>query len=106
MLSLGMEGASGLHYLIEVIRARSSGRSAALSCHHHVVPFALAILSFGGLGYVLLLVLAWPIIMLGGHRLFLTSIPVSHVEEVFYRFQYLRDSFLSRSGSLTPFLKD
>src|SRR6266542_957849 len=86
MFPFGMEGASRFHYLSEVIRARRPRWSAAHGCCHQVIALALLTLLLGGLCIVLLLILAWPIIILGGHRLLLAGISVDHVEEVFYRF--------------------
>src|SRR5207244_9170069 len=86
VLPFGVEGASGFHYLSEVVRARRPRWSAALSSRHQIIALALLSLLFGGLRVILPLVLAWPIIVLGSHRLLLAGIPVGHVEEVFYRF--------------------
>src|SRR6266540_4010734 len=83
----GVEGASGFHYLSEVVRAWRPRWSAALSSRHQVVALALLSLLFGGLCIVLPLIWAWPIVILGGHRLLLAGILVGHVEEVFYRFR-------------------
>src|SRR5438105_1841481 len=83
----GLVGASGFHYLSEVVRARRPRWSAALSSRHQVITLALLSLWFGGLRIVLPLVLAWPIVVLGGHRLLLAGIPIGCIEEVFYRFR-------------------
>src|SRR5438105_6840980 len=83
----GVEGANGFHYLSEVVRARRPRWSAALSSRHQVIALALLSFWFGGLRIVLPLVLAWPIVVLGGHCLLLAGISVSHIEEVFYRFR-------------------
>src|SRR5436190_17655971 len=64
----GVEGASGFHYLSEVIRARRPRWSAALSSRHQVIALALLSFLFGGLRIVLPLILEWPIVVLGGHR--------------------------------------
>src|SRR5438552_4053045 len=64
----GVEGASGFHYLSEVVRARWPRWSAMLSSRHQVIALALLSLWFGGLRIVLPLALAWPIIVLGGHH--------------------------------------
>src|SRR6266540_4884032 len=80
----GVEGASGFHYLSEVVRARRPRRSATLSSRHQVIVLALLSLWFGGLRIVLPLVLAWSIVVFDGHRLLLAGIPVGNVEEVFY----------------------
>src|SRR6266542_3224628 len=87
MFPFWMEGASGFHYLSEVICARRPRWSAALNNHHQVIALAFLTFLLGGLCIVLLLVLAWSIISLGGHRLLLASISVDHVEELFYRFR-------------------
>ena len=87
MFPFGVEGASGFHYLSEVVRARRPRWSAALSSRHQVIVLALLSFWFGGLCIVLPLVLAWPIVVLGGHRLLLAGISVGHIEEVFYRFR-------------------
>src|SRR5438132_2502760 len=63
----GVEGASGFHYLSEVVCARRPRWSATLSNHHQVIALALLSLWFGGLRIFLPLVLAWPIIVLGSH---------------------------------------
>src|SRR5437868_7750910 len=82
----GVEGASGFHYLSKVVRARRLRWSVTLSSRHQVITLALLSLLFGGLCIVLPLILAWPIVVLDGHRLLLAGIPVGHIEEVFYRF--------------------
>src|SRR5438128_2770494 len=71
----GVEGASGFHYLSKVIRARRPRWTATLSSRHQVIAPALLSLWFGGLRIVLPLVLAWPIVVLGGQRLLLAGIP-------------------------------
>src|SRR5207237_5754602 len=71
----------------EVFRARRPCWLAALSSCHQVIALALLSLLLGGLCIVLPLILAWPIVVLGGHRLLLAGIPVGHIEEVFYRFR-------------------
>src|SRR6266540_2355551 len=86
MFPFGGERANGFHYLSEVVRARRPRRSAALSGRHQVIALALLSFWFGGLRIVLPLVLAWLIVVLGGHRLLLAGILVGHIEEVFYRF--------------------
>src|SRR5438105_11121998 len=78
VFSFGVEGASGFHYLSEVVCARRPRWSAMLSSRHQVIALALLSLLFGGLRIVLPLVLAWPIVVFGGHSLLLTSIPVGH----------------------------
>src|SRR5438105_14699759 len=70
----GMERVGGLHHFLEVVRVGNSTWSATLGCVHQFVTLALAILWFGGLNSVLLLILAWSIILFGGHRLFLIGI--------------------------------
>src|SRR5438132_4266490 len=75
----GVEGASGFHYLSKVIRARRPRWSASLSSRHQVIALALLSLRFGGLRIVLLLVLAWSIVILGGHCLLLAGISVGCV---------------------------
>src|SRR6266540_1159422 len=87
MFPFGMEGASGFHYFSEVVRARRPRWSATLSSCHQVIALALLSFGFGGLRVVLPLILAWPIVVLGGHRLLLAGISVGHIEEVFYRFR-------------------
>src|SRR5437016_6295220 len=67
----GVEGASGFHYLSEVICARRPRWLATLSSRHQVIALVLLSLWFGGLHIVLPLVLAWPIVVLGSHRLLL-----------------------------------
>src|SRR5437764_15492779 len=67
----GVEGASGFHYLGKVVRARRPRWSASLSSRHQVIALALLSLWFRGLRIDLLLVLAWPIVILGGHCLLL-----------------------------------
>src|SRR6266540_5240006 len=79
----GMEGASGLHYLGEIIHARKPRWSAAVSCRHQVIALALLTFLLRGLCMVLLLVLAWPTILVGGHGLLLAGVSVGHVEEFF-----------------------
>ena len=46
--------------------------------------------------------MAWPIVVLGGHRLLLAGIPVGHVEEVFYRFRLSSCQLLEQVGILDP----
>src|SRR5207244_8992708 len=48
------------------------------------------------------LILAWPIVVLGGHRLLLAGIPVGHVEEVFYRFWLSSCQLLEQVGIPDP----
>src|SRR5207244_81075 len=83
----GVKGANGFHYLGEVVRARRSRWSGALRSRHQVIALALLSFWFGGLCIVLPLVLAWPIVVLGGHRLLLAGISAGHIEEVFHRFR-------------------
>src|SRR5438128_9499589 len=44
------------------------------------------------------LFLAWPIVVLGGHRLLLAGITVGHIEEVFYRFRCSSRQLLKQVG--------
>src|SRR5438128_8200617 len=81
VLSFGMERVGGLHHLLEVIRAGSSGRPTVLSYRDHIITLALAIFGFGGLGDVLPFLLAWPVVVFGGHLVFLIGVPINHVEE-------------------------
>src|SRR6266511_3156215 len=97
-----MKGATGFHYLGEIIRARRPRWSGALSSHHQVVALALLSFRFGGLCIVLPLVLAWPIVVLGGHRLLLAGITVGHIEEVFYRFRCSPRQLLKLVGISDP----
>src|SRR5438105_4912995 len=98
----GVEGASGFHYLSEVVRARRLRWPATLSSHHQVIALALLSLWFGGLLIVLPLVLVWSIVVLGGHRLFLAGISVGRVEEVFYRFWLSSCQLLEQVGIPDP----
>src|SRR5438128_3678028 len=98
----GVEGASGCHYLSEVVRARRPRWSAALSSRHQVIALALLSLLFGGLCIVLPLILALPIVVLDGHRLLLAGIPVGHIEEVFYRFRLSSCQLLEKFGIPDP----
>src|SRR5438128_3889133 len=98
----GVEGASGFHYLSEVIHARRLRWSTTLGSHHQVIALALLSLWFGGLRIVLPLVLAWPIVVLGGHRLLLAGISVGRVEEVFYRFRLSLRQPLEQVGIPDP----
>src|SRR6266540_3692 len=98
----GVEGASGFHYLSEVVRVRRPRWSATLSSLHQVVALALLSLLLGGLCIVLPLILAWPIVVLGGHRLLLAGIPADHVEEVFYHFWLSSCQLLEQVGIPDP----
>src|SRR6266508_2753349 len=60
----GVEGASGFHYLSEVVRARRPRWSATLSSRHQVIALVLLSFWFGGLRIVLPLVLVLPIVVL------------------------------------------
>ena len=79
-----MERAGGLHHLLEVIRAGSSGQPTVLDCRDHVIALALAIFGFERLRVVLLFLQTRSIIILGGHRIFLVGVPIGHVEEVLH----------------------
>ncbi len=46
--------------------------------------------------------LAWPIVVLGGHRLLLAGITVGHIEEVFYRFRCSSRQLLKQVGIPDP----
>src|SRR5438105_13642565 len=83
----GVEGANGFHYLSEVVRARRPRWSATLSSRRQVIALALLSFWFGGLRIVLPLVLAWPIVVLGGHRLLLAGISVGRIEQLCYQFR-------------------
>src|SRR5438128_2017248 len=83
----GVERANGFHCLSEVVRARRPRWSAAFSSRHQVIALALLSFWFGGLRIVLPLILAWPIVVLDGHRLLLAGISVGHIEEIFHRFR-------------------
>src|SRR5438128_3954647 len=98
----GVEGASGFHYLSEVVRARGPRWSTTLGSRHRVIALALLSLLFRGLCIVLPLILAWPIVVLGGHRLLLAGIQVVHVEEVFYHFRLLSCQLLEKFGIPDP----
>src|SRR5881394_326311 len=76
--------ATGFHKLGEIVRARRPRWSGTFCCRHHVIALALLSLRFGGLCIVLSLILAWPIVVFGSHRLLLAGISVGHVEEFFY----------------------
>src|SRR5438132_9145877 len=102
MFPFGVEGANGFHYLSEVIRARRPRWSAALSSRHQVIALALMSFWFRGLRIILPLVLAWPIVVLGGHRLLLASISVGHIEEVFYRFRCSSRQLFEQVGIPDP----
>src|SRR5438128_7729257 len=97
-----MQRANGFHYLGEVIRARRPRWSGALSSRHQVIALALLSFWFGGLYIVLPLVLAWPIVVLGGHRLLLAGISVGHIEEVFYRIRCSSRQLLKQVGIPDP----
>src|SRR5438132_246266 len=98
----GVEGASGFHYLSEVIRARRPRWSTTLSNRHQVIALALLSFGFGGLRVVLPLILVRPIVVLGGHRLLLAGILVGHIEEVFYRFWCSSRQLLEQAGIPDP----
>src|SRR5207247_6162681 len=98
----GVKEANGFHYLGEVIRARRPRWSGALSSRHQVIALALLSFWFGGLCIVLPLVLAWPIVVLGGHRLLLASISVDHIDEAFYRFWCSSRQLLKQFGIPDP----
>src|SRR5438128_461547 len=84
MLSFRMKRTRGFHYLAEVISARSSRWPTMFDCRDHVVTLALAIFWLGGLGIVLLVLLMRPVVVLGGHCVFLVGVLIGHVEELLY----------------------
>src|SRR5438034_1094852 len=98
----GVERANGFHYLSEVVRARRLRWSAALNSRHQVIALMLLSFWFRGLRIVLPLVLAWPIVVLGGHRLLLAGISVGHIEEIFYRFRCSSRQLLKQVGIIDP----